>query len=55
MATLSTAQLQTILTQVLGRDGLNINRTYQNLHQEIFLGVRLHKVTRPRRKVTQNA
>src|SRR6266480_3005677 len=27
----TTAQLQTILTQVLGRDGLDINRTYQRL------------------------
>ena len=27
----------------------------RNLHQEIFLGVRLCKVTRPRREVTQNA
>src|SRR2546421_2225151 len=31
MSTLSSAQLQTILNQVLGRDGLDINRTYQHL------------------------
>src|SRR5437764_1384300 len=31
MSTLSSAQLQTILNQVLGRDGLDINRTYQRL------------------------
>src|SRR2546423_7849588 len=31
MAILSSAQLQTILNQVLGRDGLDINQTYQRL------------------------
>src|SRR2546430_15827646 len=35
MAALSATQLQTILTQVLGRDGLNINRTYQTLTNAI--------------------
>ena len=35
MSTLSSAQLQTILNQVLGRDGLDINRTYQCLNTAI--------------------